>query len=330
LTSATTPSIKTSLRALLHGAIDYAGTFPPARLPLAAAWSNYVNDRHSPHAWMLAHFVVSAADLPKLGALAADKLFQTESATVAVVGRPAARADEWLSYWGEDLAAMREFTQRAAGRATVAAIEAKLPDDLNRLANSASTSDFVTESLPPLQKNGLNTAALYFESNSLAAAGAIESQIAGIANVASYRPSLLGFKLRAGGLDAAMFPTVEQVAIVIDACRRHQLPWKATAGLHHPIREHRAEVSAPMHGFVNLLSAMSLAAVHELTVEQLAQILADGTASQFEFGDAGLRWNRYTVSVAQIQSARTSGMNSFGSCSFDEPCEDLRLLGWLP
>jgi hypothetical protein len=85
-----------------------------------------------------------------------------------------------------------------------------------------------------------------------------------------------------------------------------------------------------MHGFVNLLSATALATAHELAVEQLAQILADETANHFEFDDASLSWNRLTATVAQIQSARTSGMNSFGSCSFDEPCEDLRSLGWLP
>src|SRR5262249_41962023 len=160
--------------------------------------------------------------------------------------------------------------------------------------SSTATAELVTKSLAPLQASDMNTVALYFEANSLAAPAAIEAHIAGIASVASNRPSLLGFKLRTGGLEAEMFPTVEQVAAVIDACRRHRLSWKATAGLHHPFRKHRAEVNACMHGFVNLLSAMTLAAVHDLSVEQLTQILADEVADHFRFDDAGLTWNQLT------------------------------------
>ena len=42
-----------SLRALLTGVVDYAGLFPPARLPLDEAIRNYARYRQGSDAWML-------------------------------------------------------------------------------------------------------------------------------------------------------------------------------------------------------------------------------------------------------------------------------------
>src|SRR5262249_34701273 len=55
-----------SLRALLAGAIDYAGLFPPAQLPLEEAFANYLEYRRSPESWMLGRFVIPAARLAEL------------------------------------------------------------------------------------------------------------------------------------------------------------------------------------------------------------------------------------------------------------------------
>ena len=49
--------IAQSLRALLTGVIDYAGLFPPAKLPMDQALSNYLRYRDGPDAWMLGNFV---------------------------------------------------------------------------------------------------------------------------------------------------------------------------------------------------------------------------------------------------------------------------------
>src|SRR5262249_56280105 len=44
-----------------------------------------------------------------------------------------------------------------------------------------------------------------------------------------------GFKLRCGGLEAAAFPSPEQVAFAITACRGAGVPVNVTARLHHPL-----------------------------------------------------------------------------------------------
>src|SRR4051794_23711208 len=63
------PPMTDSLRALLSGAIDYAGLFPPAQLPLTQAYYNHVEYLWSPESWLLGRFVCPAARLPELAAL---------------------------------------------------------------------------------------------------------------------------------------------------------------------------------------------------------------------------------------------------------------------
>ena len=46
----------------------------------------------------------------------------------------------------------------------------------------------------------------------------------------SSNQSWIGVKLRTGGIKAEMFPSPEQVAFVIAACRERNLPLKFTAG----------------------------------------------------------------------------------------------------
>ena len=55
-----------SVRAFLSGIIDYAGLFPPARLPLDEAIWNYARYRTEQESWMLGRFVIPAASLGEL------------------------------------------------------------------------------------------------------------------------------------------------------------------------------------------------------------------------------------------------------------------------
>jgi hypothetical protein len=147
------------------------------------------------------------------------------------------------------------------------------------------------------------------------------------AALAQTRPAA-GFKLRCGGTDAAAFPTPEQVAGTITACRGAGVPLKFTAGLHHPLRHFDAGVRTPMHGFLNVFVAGVLATVHGLGEDEVRRIVEDEDAGHFVFTDQECRWGDWAVAVAQIVAARRAVV-SFGSCSFDEPRADLRALRLL-
>jgi hypothetical protein len=136
----------------------------------------------------------------------------------------------------------------------------------------------------------------------------------------------IGFKLRCGGTDAASFPNSSQVARIL--ARRH-IRLKCTAGLHHPFYHWDAGLQVHMHGFINVFAAGMLAEKYELSPAQVQAILEDGDSANFSFTDSAFRWRDYELSTGNIAELRKERMTSFGSCSFDEPREDLRRLGWL-
>ena len=116
--------------------------------------------------------------------------------------------------------------------------------------------------------------------------------------------------------------TTEALADFLVEAAARRLPFKATAGLHHPFQ------SAGMHGFVNVFVGAVLAWLG-MDRPVLRALLDDPDPRSFEFRDDGLRWRDWRASTDQIAEARRDFAHSFGSCSFEEPVEDLRARGLL-
>jgi hypothetical protein len=134
-----------------------------------------------------------------------------------------------------------------------------------------------------------------------------------------------GAKIRCGGVTADAFPSVDDVARFVCACEEIGVPWKATAGLHHPIRGERDGL--PMHGFLNLLAAAAFAGDGE---EAVRAILAEEDSAAFRVGDAGMTVRGHYADAAALARMRRERLVAYGSCSFSEPVEDLTALGILP
>jgi hypothetical protein len=141
------------------------------------------------------------------------------------------------------------------------------------------------------------------------------------------RGGTAGVKLRCGGLEAAAFPSPEQVAAVIVACRDNGLALKFTAGLHHPLRHFDRGIQTKMHGFLNVFGAGVLAHALKLTEGQVREIVEDEDASDFGFDEIGFGWKQYHAMTEEVAAARCHFVLSFGSCSFDEPRDDLQAMG---
>jgi hypothetical protein len=137
-----------------------------------------------------------------------------------------------------------------------------------------------------------------------------------------------GYKLRTGGVTPDAFPSSGQIARALVTPARHQVPMKFTAGLHHPVRQFREEVKTKMHGFLNVLGAAVLAAEHQWDEKQTSAMLDDENASSFSFDDESFTWRDWGIDLDRL-TARRKFVTSFGSCSFDEPREDLRALNLL-
>ena len=83
-----------------------------------------------------------------------------------------------------------------------------------------------------------------------------------------------------------------------------------------------------MHGFVNVLGAAELAAEYQWDEQQTSEMLEDENGASFSFSDDSFAWREWKIVTEQIK-ARRKLVTSFGSCSFDEPREDLRALNLL-
>jgi hypothetical protein len=125
---------------------------------------------------------------------------------------------------------------------------------------------------------------------------------------------------------------VASVAAFINACADRKLAFKATAGLHHPVRALQAltyEDDAPravLHGFLNILMAAAFAWHGERDIDS---IISETEPTAFSFDDRAY-WRDKSLSLAEIKAARHDFIHSVGTCSFDEPIADLRLLRLLP
>jgi len=295
-------SVAPALHALLERVVDYAGLFPPAGLSMHDAVTEYAAQRRSPNAWMLGRFVVPVGRLNELVREADGVRRDGEEAwplSALVSADPAGDADF-----------IRAFNKRHSGRLGVESVELR-----------AATPEAIQWALAQMDHTLERYVEISIDGDPRASLDVMQRHGARA-------------KARTGGVTPDLFPPPLALARFIVACAELGVPFKATAGLHHPLRgeqrltyEHDAP-SATMFGFLGVFVAAALArnGADEGTV---LQVLEERDASAFTFGDATLRWRDRVLDATQVGSARDSFSISFGSCSFREPVDDLQRLGLL-
>ena len=298
-------AVSASLRVLLSQAIDYAGMFPPCALALEPALRNQASYVRSAETWMLNGFV-----LP-VGQFDAATQFSSEfdrqcPLRVAALGSKTTTEDAFLDGVANAATAIRSFSKYEV---EVGHLEMFLPDAVD--SASLKEARVIVGELPvfweaPPEK-AEQTIALIAEHNS------------------DEDTATFGYKLRTGGVTADAFPTSAQIARALVTAATHQLAIKFTAGLHHPIRQFRDEVKAKMHGLLNVLGAAVLAAEHQWEIDQVVMMLDDEDPHSFLFTDDFFAWRDWKIDTQRLQYGRKF-VRSFGSCSFDEPRDDLRAL----
>jgi hypothetical protein len=323
-----------SLRALLAGVIDYAGLFPPAKLPLDEAIRNYVRYRQEPESWMLGRFICPVGRLGDLAQFQPE-LFQADTPialSVLVQGGNTMKA--YVTGLQADLETIGSFQNRPGSGMDIDVLEVRFPEDVVRWQPADINAPLVLGASVVIETQCQAAVTPYYEVNLGPDWRASWAVIAGIArdNKEAYgrehcRPA--GFKLRCGGLEASAFPSPEQVAFTIVACRDAGIALKFTAGLHHPIRRFDPGIQTHMHGFLNVFGAGVLAHARQLAEEQVRQIIEDEDPGNFAFSQEEFRWKDLRATTEEIVTARKMAVISFGSCSFDEPRDDLRALGLL-
>ncbi|MFE4243229.1 hypothetical protein [Peribacillus butanolivorans] len=280
--------------------IDYAGLFPPSALPLPEAISNYHAYIHDSDSWMLGPFVIPASRLSELEPYKDQFNDQYPLRLSVILTKPL----EIETAMG-DIHLFLE-TYKTAG--TIEAIEVPLPEKVD--------SSF-------LEKLEKQTASYPIYCEITGTIDQLPYTLDTIRLINQKSLKSIGIKMRMGGITSDLFPSGEQVAIVIHESRKRNLTLKFTAGLHHPIRQYRNEVETKMHGFVNVFTAALLSYCHSIDSKIIETILLDEDPTHFSFTPDTLSWRSLSVSSSQINKARTVFAASYGSCSFDEPRKEL-------
>jgi hypothetical protein len=269
--------VSTHVPRLLAGLVDDAAVFPPGNATLAAAVAAHREHRTAWYAPMVGPLLLPPSDVEGLA-----PLLDGDTLSVALVG---------------NLAAVTAVPGVAG--VTLAHVEtpvAKRGEDL-----LPGLRAFLATGLRGYAEIPLSWGLL----------GALDELAGARGNGAEVAP-----KFRTGGLAAELFPTPEELAAVICACRDRGLPFKLTAGLHHAIRHTEPETGFVHHGFLNVLAAT---------------LRADAGADPVAVAEALAG----TDPVPLVEAARSVLSRErplwigFGSCSIAEPLADLRQLGLL-
>jgi hypothetical protein len=276
--------------ALFRHLVDDAAMFPPGDLPLAQAVAAHREHRRSEYADLVGPFVCTDENLVAVAAEAART--GSEPLEVSVVITGGAGGIEPAVRYGDRSADV-----------TVTSIEVRLrsEDDLSRNAlRVARACDDCLDEENAFVEIGLD--------------GAWERALDVVAD-AGYAA-----KLRTGGLDPSLFPTAEQVAAFVTACLDREVAFKCTAGLHNAVRHTAADTGFEHHGFLNVLLA-TRASLDGAAPDEVTAVLEDRDGEQ-------LATRARELSEQQAAGVRR-WFTSFGSCSIDEPRDDLTALHLL-
>jgi len=296
-----------SIETLLERILDYAGLFPPADLEMSQAVARYNDYRNGPDSWMLGRFICPVTRLSEFERNARAYLaYDLDAPPWKVSALAGPELDS-------DLAQINEFNSRHAldaneGRVFIDTIELK-----------ASSVDEIERLLRRMHP----TLTVYVE---IPLTGNVDELVGAIAREG------VRAKIRSGGITPEAFPGTPELVNFIAKCASLRVPFKATAGLHHPIRAVQRLTYEPdspfglMHGFLNVFLASAYLTFGIRDAEAI-ELLEETSIKDLHFDEMGVTWHGHRLTNEQLGTARRSFAISFGSCSFAEPLEGLRALG---
>jgi hypothetical protein len=295
-----------AIRVLLQHSIDYAGLFPPAGLDMRTAVGNFAQYRAGDAAWALGRFILPVS-----------RLSEFEATTEPL--RVQSRAESWRlsALVGSDLVGDLRQVVAFNKRQAAAGASAVRVDTLEIKTSSASAIKDTMHRVP-------SDLQVYFEVPVEQDPGYLVATIAG---------SNARAKVRTGGVTGDAFPTTPELVRFLQVCIGPRVPFKATAGLHHPLRaEYRLTYAADsdsglMFGFLNLFLAAAFLQTG-MAPDSAARVLEETSPEAFQVKDDSITWQGWRLDENALQAVRTV-LISFGSCSFTEPIAELEALGLL-
>jgi len=310
--------------ALLAGAIDYAGMFPPASLDLNATMQKAASFRMTAkHPWLMNRIVLSLSEVKKLNAKFLFGCGANGSPwSISVLSTPstATSHSDFVKGVDWDFREMRRIQERhyhSSAKVDLVSYEIKLPDTITSPGQAITSGEYIFPALEQIETIWPGEMDVYFE---VSLEGAWQETLEGVTRIMSEwinenseSPILPGLKVRTGG---KVVPRAEQLAMAIDECAANGVKIKATQGMHHPLT-HSGEF-----GFVNLFAAVNFAfswGPQEFSLKDIENCLRSENPKDFVFLESTFSWMGRELTNDQIESARKTHAAALGSCSLDEP-----------
>lgn len=329
--------MKTSLRPFLSNIIDYAGLYPPSELPLEEAFRKYLSHIEQKEAWMLSKFVVGTGLLRDLITLIDAEPRSPSPFKITLVGAASDDLDSFKKVIDNTVEVIKRALESTAKRVHISTLEVKVPLACLKEESSSDLQTAIEYAVQSMAKSETLPYQIFFEvpgfdfnmKYAKELVQGIHTHNEWLESNEKENYCFSGFKIRCGGVEAFQFPPTDYLAEAISFSRENAVPLKFTAGLHHPVRHFNDSLQTKMHGFLNVFGASLLSYSKKLSEEELLEILNDENASNFNFDESEFSWRGQSVSFEELHMLRDLSVTSFGSCSFDEPVEDLQELKLL-
>jgi hypothetical protein len=326
----------------MSGLIDYAGLFPPAKLSMEKSVANYAKYAASAEAWMLGRFILPVSKIEEFRKAAAGLMPRKFDADMEDGGAwpISAIVDGDLDENLDSIFAFNgEHAEPQNGLAVIDAVEIKVPPTSE--ADAAPSIEFIEHALEIMAEGvypffELGVARLSEPGGSNAGTRLGEPGYPDLRGaIAALSGADAGAKVRTGGITPEAIPDPMAVAEFIVACAQADVPFKATAGLHHAIRAEQPLTYEPncpravMHGFLNVFIAAAMVQEYRLVAGEVGKILEETDARKFVIDAESIAWGPGRIGIERIEHTRELFALSYGSCSFDEPVQELKALGLI-
>jgi hypothetical protein len=273
----------TRMSDVFTGLLDDAAVFPPGSLPVDQAVAAHAQHLCSPYGDLVGPFVVAASDLDALSA-ATDGAERASLELVVTVGIDGLAA------------ALRRAGEIPA--VALVGIEVALGPSFEPVAVAPAIDQALA-------------------GRSLSVAVEVPRDVRRMAVIGALADTPYNAKLRVGGPRADLYPGDAELAEAIATLVGVGVAFKATAGLHHAVRNTDPKTGFEQHGFLNLMLATS-AAMQERSFDTVVRTLAERDVT------------RVVAATRELDPCVREQFRSFGTCSVSEPVEELRALGLLP
>jgi hypothetical protein len=267
---------------LFERMFDDAAVFPPGNAPLVEAVAAHTSHESAPYAKTIGPFVLAAKDLPDLASRVSRFAPQSLRLSMTVP-------------LGELATAVREVAELEA--VELSGIEVSVPGGIS-----------AAEVMRALRRDAPSVVPLFVE---------VPRDERREAFIAALPGTAVSAKLRTGGVRPDAYPDELELAQALMVLVQQGVEFKATAGLHHALRNTDPETGFEQHGFLNILIATARAQAGA-GVDELRAALAARDAETV------------VDSVRELGSDVRNGFRSFGTCSVIEPISELIDLGLLP